>query len=211
MLDLNKQDDIKYAIYRGIRYKIEELPFKEQLENLKEITKACQCVSVEVFAYLCNNSSNAIKNMYFCLFEGYQAVNYIDDLDADIEKMRNRYMNPDNDEDEPDDFCDLKIDFGSFERRKLKPFLQECNKTLFPVCLKMGADKEFIEGLLKIGNSPTPDYTMYHINEVVEVINSCIQTKQQVRLLFSDMIKNIKLDLCNEAIVIENRRGQNIK
>lgn len=203
MLDLNNQDDIKYAIYKGVRYEVKEMPLNEQMKHVKELTIACQCISIEVFAYLCNNSPNdrnTIKNMYSFLFEGYQAVNYIDNLDDDIERMRNVYMNQDSDELE-----DVRIEFGGFER-KFKPLLQECNEFFFPLCLEMGADKEHIDDLQKIASTPVPDYTQYQIKDVIDIINSDIQAKQNLRTLLFEMIINIKKKLYNEAVIIEENK-----
>lgn len=203
---LVQQDEIKYASYMGKIYMVHNLPTNIIDESARRLFDKCLAIEQQVYAYLVSNSEKDIKSMYLYTFAGINIVNGLNDLDEDYEKLRERISNPNNDDDEPDDFWDMKLTFSSFMAKKLKPMVLACEQNIFPMCANMGADAKLIDNILNFAKSPTPDYTNYPIQQVIDSINDSINFKHDVVRIINGMVNMIDGELVNIAKEIEEQK-----
>lgn len=101
-----------------------------------------------MYSYLAANSEDSVKAMYEYLFAGMNAIDSLNALDEDIDKLRERYMHPYDDDEEPDDYCDLKIELGGMVRQKLKPIMLDCSTSFLSCVQRWGVTKKGLMLLL---------------------------------------------------------------
>lgn len=207
MSQLISQDEIKYASYKGKVYTVDDLPLKEIEDKSKELYEQCVAIQEDVYAFLLANSDKQIKSLYLYAFEGISVEQALNSLDNDYDKMRNRLANPMNDDDQPDDFWDLKYDFGTLLNKKLAPIVLSCENNIFPMCVSIGANEEYIDKILKYAKSPKPDFTKYNIQQVIEYINNSLEYRGDVIGLINGMINVIKSSLADIAREIDNGKS----
>lgn len=206
MRQLQAQEEIKYANYRGRVYAVSDLPCDELDVHIKELGQQHLAIQKMMFAYLVANSEDSVKAMYEYLFAGMKAINILDALDEDFDKLRERYTHPYDDDDVPDDYCDLKIEFGGIVRQKLKPIVLDCSTSFFELCAKMGCNQERLNDIVSVAQSETPDYTNYNIKIVLGEINRMIDFREAAKDVLINMNRYIKRDLVNVALNIEKTK-----
>lgn len=203
MHQLQLQDEIKYATYRGKVYAVSDLPCEEKDAQVKELSQKHCAIQQQMYSYLAANSEDSVKAMYEYLFAGMNAIDSLNALDEDIDKLRERYMHPYDDDEEPDDYCDLKIELGGMVRQKLKPIMLDCSTSFFELCAKMGCNQERLNAIVVFAQSETPDYTNYDIKVVLAEINRILDYRKALKDVLMGMIGYIKGDLVNIAQKIE--------
>lgn len=199
------QDDIKYASYKGKVYPVDKLPLTEIDDEIKASTDECVNIQKDVYSYLVANSYEDMKNCYLLAFEGIGVIKALNDLDRKYAKMRHRLERPiyDEDNEEPDDFWDLKYEFGNLLSETLCPIAIGCEKNLFPACIKMGTDKNDIDKILKFAKAPKPDYTVFDIYGVLQSIDDSIEFKNAIIEVVEGMVNKIKRKMAYAASEIE--------
>lgn len=148
MHQLQLQDEIKYATYRGKVYAVSDLPCEEKDAQVKELSQKHCAIQQQMYSYLAANSEDSVKAMYEYLFAGMNAIDSLNALDEDIDKLRERYMHPYDDDEEPDDYCDLKIELGGMVRQKLKPIMLDCSTSFLSCVQRWGVTKKGLMLLL---------------------------------------------------------------
>lgn len=199
MHQLQLQDEIKYATYRGKVYAVSDLPCEEKDAQVKELSQKHWAIQQQIYSYLAANSEDNVKAMYEYLFAGMNAIDSLNALDENIDKLRERYMHPYDDDEEPDDYCDLKIELGGMVRQKLKPIMLDCSTSFFELCAKMGCNQERLNAIVVFAQSETPDYTNYDIKVVLAEINRILDYRKALNDVLMGMIGYIKGDLVNIA------------
>lgn len=209
LLQLAEQDEIEYVSYKGHRYAVSNLPIGEHRSLLDMLYGKCLAVQRQMYAYLSVNSPKEfnVRNMYLYLFDAFGRLGEINQIDEEVAKIAERLQNPIDDDDEPDDFFDVKVNFKTLDK-SFRQCISKCNVNIFPFCIGINAvDEKIINDFVAISEKPVPEYQEWDIGQVVDVVCNFTKYKNALNEVLSYVVMSVKRDLVSVAEAIENNKA----